>query len=263
MQQLYIMLLQSDISPQVTQSLIFGGVIMLIFVLISVLLIRRNRNRLSVSLTMYFMSVALGLLVNFIYRLLEALEIINLSDNEAFFSYMNITTLFFTTLAGIFLLNFNLTLFYSTRIFSKKKQTWLVVIYAIVLLGFYVIQLTVGGVTWIVDPRSSEGSDMVPLYSFLLGGYFLIASQIVFIIIIVYALKITKKMGKNKYSKKYIRNILGILFFDLQMIGAFIANTFGDTDNPWARYVGFFTQLILILPGAFLLAFGLKKEPET
>lgn len=253
------MLLQlTDIQRSLIQSLAMGGIIVIIFAVISILLLRRNRNRLSISLALYFISVAIGLMVNFTYRLLELLGIMNFTDHLPIFSTLQILTIYFTTFAGIFLLNFNLTLYYSTRTFGKKRQNTLTLLYAIVLLGMFVVAFLSGpnaageiaeGVTW-----DNENN---PLWNLYMGGYFLIISQIVFIFIVYYAIKISKKMGKNKYSKKYLRNIFGILFFDVQLIGAFLAFTFGLRD------VGLYIQLAAILPGAFLLASGLKKEPET
>ncbi|MHA1519135.1 MAG: hypothetical protein ACTSRK_03030 [Promethearchaeota archaeon] len=252
------MLLVTD-NDSLIQSLVLGGTIFLIFVAIGILLLRRNRNRLSISLALYFISVAIGLMVNFTYRLLELLGVMNFTNHIQIFSTLQILTIYFTTFAGIFLLNFNLILYYSTRTFGKKRQNTLTLLYAIVLLGMFVTAFIFGpdefgdvikGVTW--DPNTND-----PIWNLYMGGYFLIVSQLVFIFIIYYAIKISKKMGKNKYSKKYLRNIIGILFFDVQLIGAFLAFTFG------LRNVGFIIQAVAILPGAFLLASGLKKEPET
>lgn len=247
-----------DIPPAIIQSLVFGGLIFLIFVTLSILLLRRNRNRLSISLAMYFISVAIGLLINFIYRLLGVFGILVFPTHEAIYSFLQICVIYFTTLAGIFLLHFNLALYFSTRTFSKKRQISLTLIYAVILLGMFVIGLIrlpnadgvlEYGVTW-------DGTGN-PVWNLYMGGYFLIISQLVFIVIIYFAFKISKRMGKNKYSKKFLRNILGILFFDVQLIGAFLAFTFGLRD------IGLYIQLAAILPGAFLLAFGLRKEPES
>ena len=237
---------------------------------ISILLLKRNLNRLSISLSLYFIFSAFGLLVNFLYRLLELLDVLQFSNpnHVTIFSILNLTTLYFTTIAGVHLLNFNLILVYSSKIFSRKKQIVTSVLYGIILLGIFVfgfLSFDIGGeqvqgISWNVHPSPSQSS-IVPYYNIYLGLYFLLTSQIVFLVIIYFSIIITKKMGKNKYSKKYIRNIIGILLFDLQIIGAFIANTFGS--SVLARNIGLWFQIIFTIPGALFLAFGLRKEPEN
>ncbi|MCF2141459.1 MAG: hypothetical protein K9W44_15495 [Candidatus Lokiarchaeota archaeon] len=263
------MLVQTAESPAI-QSLVIGGIIILIFLGISIMLLHRNRNRLAISLSLYFIFTALGLTVNFIYRLLELLGVLSFENSQdvVIFSVLNLITLYLTTIAGIHLLNFNLILFFSTKIFNKKRQLIVVLLYALILIGIFIIGFipfniggeSILGITWAEHPSPNQSS-IVPYYNIYLGGYFIIMSQIVFIFILYYSTKITKKMGKNKYSKKYLRNIIGILFFDLQLIGAFIANTFGS--SVVARNIGLWFQLLFTIPGALFLAFGLRKEPEN
>lgn len=264
-----IMLIQTAESAAI-QSLVIGGIIIIIFSFISFLLLKRNRNRLAISLSLYFIFVIIGLVANFIYRLLELVGVLTFSNptHVVIFSVLNLVTIYFTTLAGVHLLNFNLILAYSSRIFIRKKQWIISLVYAIILLGIFVfgfITLDIGGqqlpgIWWDVHPSPTQTSQ-VPYYNLALGLYFLLTSQVVFVVIIYFSIMISRKMGKNKYSKKYMNNIIGILMFDIQIIGAFVANTFGSSEI--ARMIGLIIQLIFVIPGALFLAFGLRKEPEN
>ncbi|UYP46285.1 hypothetical protein NEF87_002570 [Candidatus Lokiarchaeum ossiferum] len=240
-------MIQQLTNPQI-QTFVFNGIIIILFVIFSYFLLKRNRNRLSMSLTLYFLTISVGLILNIIYRAI---------DEETVNIVLNIFTIYFTTLAGVQLLNFVLNLYFSSQIHTLKRQLIYTIIYAVALLGLPIIGIIFDQVSW--GPIAG-----VPIYEFSFGFYGLICSQIIFVFIIYYAMKIKTKMGANKYSTKFMRSIVGILCFDLQLIGAYLAHTFGgdSTDSPM-RLIGLIFQLIFILPGAFLLYFGLKKEPEN
>ena len=229
------------LTPQEIQSFVFNSVILIIFGIFAFLLFKRNKNRISASIALYFITVSLGLIVNIIYRAIN-IEQVNI--------VLNILTIYLITFAGIHLLNFNFLLYFSTKVHTKKKIIWLNLIYGIVLSGLFIIGISFGGVEWIIDK---------PKYSIFFGLYGGILSQIIFVITIYYTIKISKKMGKNIYSKKYLRSIIGILCFDLQLLGAYYANTVG---TDLARTIGLIVQLLFILPGAFFIYFGIKKVPE-
>ncbi|QEE17943.1 hypothetical protein DSAG12_03781 [Promethearchaeum syntrophicum] len=230
------------LTSQEIQSFVFNSVILIIFCIFAYLLIHRNKNRISTTIALYFITVSLGLVVNIIYRAIN-IEQVNI--------ILNILTIYLITFAGIHLLNFNNLLFFSTKVHTKKKVIWLNIIYAVALSGLFVIGILFEGVEWINDK---------PKYSILFGLYGAVWSQIVFAITVYYTFKISKKMGKNIYSRKYLRSIIGILCFDLQLLGGYYANTI---DTEIARTIGLIVQLVFILPGAFFIYFGIKKVPES
>lgn len=233
-------------TPQI-QTFVFNGIIIILFVVFSYFLLKRNRNRLSMSLTLYFLTISVGLVLNIIYRAI---------DIEDVSVVLNIFTIYFTTLAGVQLLNFVLNLYFSSQIHTLKRQLIYTSIFAVILLGLPIIGIFIDPVSW--------GDAGVPLYPLAFGLYGLFCSQAVFVFIIFYAIKIKTKMGANKYSTKFMRSIIGILCFDLQLIGAYLAHTFGgDSTDSAMRIIGLVFQLVFILPGAFLLYFGLKKDPEN
>ncbi|WP_371801842.1 hypothetical protein [Candidatus Lokiarchaeum ossiferum] len=236
-----------QLSNQQIQTFVFNGIIIILFVIFSYFLLKRNRNRLSMSLTLYFLTISVGLILNIIYRAIDINEVSIV---------LNIFTIYFTTLGGVQLLNFILNLYFSSQIHTLKRQLVYTGIYATILLGLPIIGI------FAENPVTWEGG--LPIYPTLFGLYGLFCSQAVFVFIIFYAVKIKTKMGSNKYSTKFIRSIVGILCFDLQLIGAYLANTFGgnQTNSPM-RIIGLVSQLVFILPGAFLLYFGLKKDPES
>ena len=98
----------------------------------------------------------------------------------------------------------------------------------------------------------------VPIYSTVFGVYMLIVSQIAFIFIIYSAIELKKSMGDTKFAKKYIFNIIGILLFDIILFGNIISNTVND---PGLRGA-FLIISIVVIPAAFMVYFGLKKEDE-
>jgi hypothetical protein len=244
------------VATAILQTFLINGTIMVMFILMGLKIVSRKRTRLSITLAMFFLVEASGLLVNVLYRVIDDYEF-NIIGNKI--------TIFLNSLGVINLLCFNLMLLKSEKVFTLNKQLMITIGYAIALGVLFFIP---EGVEWAYESgrgltgyntRATDPLDVgVPVWSLYFGLYGLIVSQISFVFIISSAIQLYRSMGgsNSKFGKKYISNIIGILLFDVILAGNFLFNTWNDPTGRLALLI----VSITIIPGALMVYWGLKKD---
>ena len=241
---------------------------MAIFILIigSSVLRRNSKSRLNRSFFLFYFFVAFGLLINVAYRLINI---------EIYMIWMNRVTVFFSTFAIIFLFNFNMIIYHSEQVYTKKKAWFWVILWAIICSGFFWLD-SMNGVQWdfsdIIPGIQSRiyypDAAGIPAWSTLFTLYTLVIAQGLFILIIVIAVRIVLKFEDVKLRRKYTSSIIAIILFDWILVGNMINNwTVIQNLNAFYNVLDFipFSQFflyssVLVIPAVLLLWLGIRRK---
>jgi hypothetical protein len=249
------------------QTFAINGTMAIFILLIGSAVLRRNsKSRLNRSFFLFYFFVAFGLMINVAYRLINI---------EEYMIWMNRITLFFSTFAIIFLFNFNMIIYQSEQVYTRKKGWLWVILWFIACSGFIWLDLQ-NGVQWdfndalpgIQPSYYVLGAAGIPAWSTMFTVYALILAQGLFIIIIVVAAKIIKKFGDKKLRRKYGSSMIAIILFDWMLVGN-ILNNWRVVQNanayynilgftPYSQY--FLYSSVLVIPAVILLWLGIRKR---
>jgi hypothetical protein len=247
---------------QILSYAINGTMAVFILIIGSGVLSRNPKSRLNRSFFFFYFFVAIGLLINVAYRLINI---------EIYMIWMNRVTLFFTTFGIIFLYNFNMIIYHSEQVYTRKKSWLWIILWFLVCTGFFWID-NKNGVKWdfaenvpgvqpLWEGLESAG---VPAWSTLFTIYGLVIAQGLFILIIVIAAKIIKKFEDKKLRRKYVSSIIAIILFDYILVGNMINNWVVIQDlfiyaaMPFSQI--FLYTSPLVLPAVILLWIGARKR---
>jgi len=100
------------------------GIVCVVFLFLAYKILSRGRQRLNLILSGSYITVGIGLIINFIYFWIT---------NEAIVRILYYMTLFFLFLYTAFALVFALILLKSEKIITTKKQLIIILIYAVLL----------------------------------------------------------------------------------------------------------------------------------
>ncbi|KKN62079.1 hypothetical protein LCGC14_0515740 [marine sediment metagenome] len=170
---------------------------MFYFSLIAFKVLKRNKQRLNIIFSAFFISTIMAAILNMIYAALTDTTIILI---------LNYFTNFFTCFGAIFLLVVNIVILESTIIFPVKKQNRYIVLYGLLLLigmlPFYLLKRGWG--VWIENnyPRFS------PIFLIFVISF---ASSFVGIPIISTSLKIYTRFETKALKKKWRYHFIGTL----------------------------------------------------
>ena len=150
-----MVLYQLDLT-RIIQVYVVQGVICVFFLFLAYKILKRGRQRLNLILSGSYITVAIGLIINFIYAPITnpQLELIVL-----ILYYM---TLFYLFLYPAFLLCFILILLKSEKIITTTKQIIIILVYAVIL--FCMVFIPNGVVI-------NASTDWKPVWSWLLFIY--------------------------------------------------------------------------------------------
>lgn len=248
-------------TAQVQTFAINGTMAIFILIIGSVVLRRNSKSRLNRSFFLFYFFVAFGLLINVAYRLINI---------EIYMIWMNRVTLFFSTFAIIFLFNFNMIIYHSEQVYTKKKAWLYGILWFLACSGFFWLDIE-KGVQWDYNPNPGIQSLLinpltagVPAWSTLFTIYSLIIAQGLFVVIIVIAIKIIKKFGDIKLRRKYVSSIIAIFLFDWILVGNMF-NNWTVIQDASAYLTMPFSQIflyssVLVIPAVILLWLGIRKR---
>jgi len=190
------------------------GILFAFFIFLAYKILKRDRKRLNLIFSMFYLSVAVGLLINFIYAPMEdaALELVVL--------LMNFLTNFFISFAVIFLVVFELILLKSEKVVTFGKQLLVIVGYgaALFCMIFFLSIFTPGiGVT------INQFTDWKPVWEIEFFIYVAIVVTLGSIIPTLYfAFKISKKFEDEVLKKKWKFFIIGVIALFIFMYGIYL-----------------------------------------
>ena len=233
-------LLQID-PARLATVLIFYPVMAIIFVIIAIRILKRNRKRLNLTFSGFYFTVALGVAFNLTYALLR---------NELIVLTLHYFATFFVGFSLIFLLITNRLLLQSGTVYSLRQQFNQTIIYAIFLAGLFVF-LPFRGV---IINSSTEWRPEWNLFFYL----YVTAIQTGFTVIpiIFTSFKIFFKMEQKQIRRRWMYFILGIFGLLLSMYLTFLSNFL---NNDLFRLISTLYAITIVL-WAFLIYIGIGKQ---
>ncbi len=214
------------------------GAFVAIFVLLAYKVLKRSRNNMNVVLSCFYLSIAMGFFINFIYALLTDLFLVKV---------LNAMTNFLVFFGLIFILLFTLLLLKPNAI-SRVKQIIIVLGYG-VLLGL--MNVIPNGVT--IGPETMwKPVWNIPFFAYILT----IVTGICIVPTIYCSLVIFRNFQTEDLKKKWKYFIIGVVGVFFVMYGTMVSNTL---NNPSFRTIWAFIGLSAILWG-YLLYYGVGRQ---
>lgn len=212
-----------------------------LFIILAYKVFRRKKSRSSISLMVFYLIIALGMILNISYLFITIFI-------EGVFLYIAYyITAFVIIFPFILILLFLVTLLKSRDEFSNLKYISVILGYAIVMGILYIIP---GGVT-----LSETGS---PLYSLLLMVLiYTIFSVWITIPVAIYSYKLYTTFKDVALKKKLRLFVWGVTGQLITVYGAVLFNT--SSDVLFKSLWGFFA-LIILIPSALMIYYGLGRS---
>ena len=220
------------------------GILFAFFLFLAYKILKRDRKRLNIIFSLFYLSVVIGLLVNFVYAPIEDVPIVLI---------LNFFTNFFIYFAVVFLVVFELILLKSEKVITFPKQLLIMLIYGILLFSMIFLVFVEGlgvtlSLTW--SPIWSVPFFIYVLLVVTLGGI---------IPTLYFALQISKKFEDEILRKRWKFFIIGVCALFVFMYGIFISNTL---NNATLRTAMGALGLILAIIGGYLIYYGVGKSIE-
>ena len=188
-----------------------------VFLYLAFIIIKRNRKRLNISFSWFYISSAIAIFLNMAYALLF---------NEFLVALLNYFANFFVGYGLIFILMTNKMMLQSSAVFTSKQQAKNMIIYAI-LLGLSIIFYPFGGVI------INETTDWRPVWDIYFFIYLVAIETIFAVVPILYtSFKIYRKMSEKAIKKRWARFFLGIIGLLIYLYLTFLSNLL---NNPTFR----------------------------
>ena len=226
------------------------GLLFAFFLFLAIKILKRDRKRLNIIFSGFYLSAAIGLLVNFIYAPLEDPAF------ETAVLILNYITNFGTFYAPIFLIVFNLILLKSEKIINTTKQVLVLIIYGIAMFSMIFFIFVPGfGVTLSKDPLTY----WTPVWSTPFFIYLLIIESLAVVPLLYLSLQIYSKFEDANLKKKWRLFLYGLGALIIFMYGIFVSNWLNNTDF---RLIMGITGLILAVVGGYLMYSGVGRQIE-
>jgi len=227
------------ITIYVAQGLVFG-----FFAFLAYKILKRDRKRLNVIFSGFYISPVIGFFINFIYGPITDVETV---------IFLNFLTNFFIFYAPIFLVVFNLILLKSEKVIVKSKQLMILIGYGILMFCMVFFLFIPDWGVKIEDPTWSPHW-MLPFFVYLV-----IVESIAVIPSLFLALQIYKKFEDEVLKKKWKFFIYGFCALIVFMYGIFVSNFL---DIPTFRTIMGLIGLILAIAGGYMLYTGVGRQLE-
>lgn len=211
-----------------------------LFLILSIITLKRKRNRISVNLGFYYVCFAAGLIINAIYVLISGLQPLNA---------LLLTFLYFLSLdlifsANIFILIFIINIYKMETNFSSKRDFILIISF---IISVVVINLLPEGITL--------NAEWKPLFSWF---YFIIItlffSGSILIPTIYYSTKLYSRFKAVNLKKKLRFFLIGIFGIFFVFYGAALFNTWQE---EIFRTIWSIIAFIISVPSAILIFYGI------
>ena len=217
-----------------------GGIV-IIFALLTIVILKRNRKTLSLLISAFLLSIVIANIINIIYSIIsdQTLKII-LHIFTNFFNFWGVGFLYIT----------NRILLDSQAIYTLNKRIRYIVYYGIFyLVGMFLVHYFTSGITF-----ESSG---YPIWNIYFYVFMIVAVYGISIVpTIITNIKILAKFSKGELRKKYIRLIIGIFGVSPLPILVFTANFLNISE--FRTIVS--TLFLSILIWAYMFYSGLGRQ---
>ncbi|MFO8017440.1 MAG: hypothetical protein R6U96_02295 [Promethearchaeia archaeon] len=228
---------------RILQVFVFQLFIGLFFLYLSYRILKKNRSRLNITFSLFYIFPAVGLLLNVVYSLI---------DIESVVVTLNFLTNFCISFGVIFLYCTNKILLESQMVFSKKDQLKVVLIYAGLFALMAILYPFGQGVT------INEGTEWKPVWELPLLIYVFILLSIALILILSTSIKIIKQFKDDTLRKKWRFFIIGVVGLFIYMFGAYLSNYV----NQPAFRTGFSLFGLTVILWIYLIYYGIGRQIE-
>lgn len=210
--------------------------IAIFFFYLALRILKRNLNRITLNLSLFYVLTGSGLILNVIY----------IAISGTFLGYIiYFLTAYFSALGPIFIVIFIQNLLDLNSNFPTKKQIIIIFSYAIIL---FLLLIFPGGID------IYEGT---PIYSWLL----LVLLYIFFtfylsIPTIFYSIKLYKRFLDKNLKKKLRFFFIGIFAMFFGLYGLILYNTW---QGSIFRSIWIFILMVIIIPSGYLIYYGIGR----
>ena len=223
------------------------GLVAVIFLILATKILKRDKKRLNVIFAGFYLSVAIGIIVNWIYAPIK----ISLFD-----AIMGTVTTSGTIFGLGFLVIFELILLKSEKVITPKKQILILIMQGALITGLFIL-------VFIPDAgvNVDAATNWVPEWNLPYFLYAVIITTFTMIPTVYWAMKINQKFEDPQLKKKWKLFIIG--YFEL--VGfvylIFTSNYVASLDID-IRTIAGLLGLVLVITGGFLLYYGVGRQIE-
>lgn len=223
------------------------GLVFAWFAYLAYRILKRDRKRLNLIFSGFYLSVVIGTLFNFIYGPIA---------NEQIVLILNYFTNFGAFYAPIFFVVFNLILLKSEKVITPAKQLMIFIGYGVYM--FCMIFFVLAGVGWGVSLNVSTNWSPVWHLPFFL--YMFLGVTLFTIVPLLYlSFQIYKKFEDKELKKKWKFFIFGVIAFIIFMYTIFFSNFL---NNPTVRTLIGPIGVVLALIGGYMMYTGVGRQLE-
>jgi hypothetical protein len=222
------------------------GLVCAFFIFLAYKILKRDRKRLNIIFSGFYLSAVIGFIINFIYGPIA---------DENIVVILNFLTNFGIFYAPIFLVVFDLILLKSEKVITINKQLLILIGYGIVM---FCMLLFVLSDEWGVS--LNEDTDWSPEWTFPFFLYVILAVSICAVIPSLYLnFQIYTKFEDEQLKKKWKFFILGVCILLVFMYGIFISNFLAISA---LRTIIGVIGLICAISGGYLMYYGVGRQIE-
>lgn len=186
------------------------GVVAVFFLILACLILKRGKQRLNLILSGSYITVAVGLFINFIYAPMQHPQL------ELIVLILYYLTIFFIFLYTAFLLCFVLILLKSEKIITTSKQIIIILVYAAILSCMVLIP---NGVV------INASTDWKPVWSWPYFIYVIAVVTFGFLTSFYFAFKIYKRFEDEQIRNKWRYFLIGLIGLYIFAFGTVFSNT--------------------------------------
>jgi len=220
------------------------GFIFVFFLFLAIKILKRDRKRLNVIFSGFYISPVIGFLVNFIYGPMTDVNLVLL---------LNFVTNFGIYYSAIFLVVFDLILLKSEKVITTTKQI-------LILLGYGIAMFCMIFFLFIPGAGVTLNATWSPVWAFPFFIYVVLVVSIGAVIPFLYlSFQIHKKFEDDLLKKKWKYFIYGFCCLIVFMYGIFISNTLNDATF---RIILGLIGLVLAIAGGYLMYTGVGRQLE-
>ena len=238
------MLLQIDIS-RIFLIFVIDLMIAIFFLGLGWSILRRRRSRLNATFSSFYIFIALGLIVNAAYVIIN-----EIFKSEPLALLLYYISAFLISFGPIFMLATNRILIHSESVYRLKSELKLILIYALAL-GFMLVFYFFDGIEF------NESTNWRPIWSLPYLIYvIIIVSAFTTIPTIVSSFKILNVMKDKMMKRRWIWLLIGLLGLYVYEYLVYLMNYL---NSDFLRTIGTLYAITVIL-WVWLIYKGVKKE---
>ena len=222
----------------VGQSILAG-----IFIFIAIKLLRRTRPRPIITLSLFYLLTAIGLILNVVHVLIAAIQ----PESSVLLIVIYFFSFYPITFSAIFILTFIVSILKLGDVFTLKKQLIITLIYGFMILLVFFIP---DGITFTEQWR--------PIWSWpLFIAIYFVFTTFITIPTIVYSRRLVRTFQDRILKKKLNTFLLGVFGMYLAVYGVTLYLTW---QNSLFSAIWSVVTFFLMIPSAILIYYGIGRE---